>query len=258
MRHFFFSPRPHKLRNAALIVGALTLAPVAQADIDWSSADWGGFSPNSLSYWSHSDSMRSHQIEQSRARSGRGPSAKPAPKKNPESALSTASNVFPTGEFRDGGGLDALARMYPREQFFERKKQYRQIVQGFNQSVQKLYGVPPNNLATGMTVVLAGAYSAYQNKSFPDTWVKPLYQQMEGLLLKDPRLMQRSEADKATDYQVMVGAGMAMMLAQSELEKSPNPAGLKKLRDTGADALRTLFQAAPETVEFSPSGLRVR
>ena len=96
--------------------------------------------------------------------------------------------------------------------------------------------MPANNLATGLTVVLAGAYAAYHNQPFPDAWVKPLYQQMEGLLLQDSRLHQRSTVGKAADYQVMVGAGMAMMLTQAELQKAPDAKALQQLRDTGADA----------------------
>ena len=118
--------------------------------------------------------------------------------------------------------------------------------------------VPANNLATGLTVVLAGAYAAYHNQPFPDAWVKPLYQQMEGLLLQDSRLHQRSTVGKAADYQVMVGAGMAMMLTQAELQKAPDAKALQQLRDTGADALRTLFKADPQQVEFTRSGLQVR
>ena len=118
--------------------------------------------------------------------------------------------------------------------------------------------MPANNLATGLTVVLAGAYAAYHNQPFPDAWVKPLYQQMEGLLLQDSRLHQRSTVGKAADYQVMVGAGMAMMLTQAELQKAPDAKALQQLRDTGADALRTLFKADPQQVEFTRSGLQVR
>ena len=88
------------------------------------------------------------------------------------------------------------------------------------------------------------------NQPFPDAWVKPLYQQMEGLLLQDSRLHQRSTVGKAADYQVMVGAGMAMMLTQAELQKAPDAKALQQLRDTGADALRTLFKADPQQVGF--------
>lgn len=250
--------KPRKVGIGGLIACALALPVTAMADIDWSSADWGGYSVDSLSYWSYSDMSRRsmEQAQTATARRGRA-SAEEAPQ-SPPSQLSTASNVSVSGGFVNERGLEGLARMYPRDQFYDRKKQYRQIVEGFNQSVQKLYGVPPNNLATGMTVVLAGAYSAYNNQRFPDAWVKPLYQQMEAMLLRDPRLPQRSAADKASDYQVMVGAGMAMMLTQAELEKAPSPAALKQLRDTGADALRTLFKAEPDAVAFSRSGLQVR
>ena len=81
---------------------------------------------------------------------------------------------------------------------------------------------------------------------------------MEGLLLQDSRLHQRSTVGKAADYQIMVGAGMAMMLTQAELQKAPDAKALQQLRDTGADALRTLFKADPQQVEFTRSGLQVR
>lgn len=252
-------PAGVRLRGLCLGLGAaaaLALPPAAQA-IDWGYADWGSSSVDSLSYWSYSDMSRRSAQRQRALASGQSKSTRSAPKTQ-SSALSTASNVSASGQFRDERGLDGLAAMYPLDQFFERKTQFRQIVQGFNQNVQKLYGLPANNLATGMTVVMAGAYSAYQNRPFPDAWVKPLYQQMEGMLLQDPRLPKRSAAQKAADYQIMVGAGMAMMLTQAELEKAPNPAALKQLRDTGRDALRTLFNADPQSVEFSSAGLRVR
>ena len=252
-------PAGVRLRGLCLGLGAaaaLALPPAAQA-IDWGYANWGSSSVDSLSYWSYSDMSRRSAQRQRALASGQSKSTISAPKTQ-SSALSTASNVSASGQFRDERGLDGLAAMYPRDQFFERKTQFRQIVQGFNQNVQKLYGVPANNLATGLTVVLAGAYAAYHNQPFPDAWVKPLYQQMEGLLLQDSRLHQRSTVGKAADYQVMVGAGMAMMLTQAELQKAPDAKVLQQLRDTGADALRTLFKADPQQVEFTRSGLQVR
>ena len=49
-----------------------------------------------------------------------------------------------------------------------------------------------------------------------------------------------------------------MMLTQAELQKAPDAKALQQLRDTGADALRTLFKADPQQVEFTRSGLQVR
>ena len=243
-----------------LLVAGLALAalPRTAPTIDWGSADWGGYSVNSLSYWSYAEMTRRSAKRAQEAARPRGRSAsKPKPKSRAE-LLSVAANRTSSGGFQDGRGLDALARMYPRDEFFERKKQFRQIVKGFNESVQGLYGVPPDNLATGLTVALAGSYAAYHNRSFPDPWVKPLYRQMEELLLNDPRLEERAPVSKAGDYQVMVGTGMMLMLAQAEVQKSPDAASERKLRQAGAEALKALLNTDLDRVEFSARGLRVR
>lgn len=241
-----------RLCAAVLAISALSLASTARADIDWSTSDWGGYSPDALTYWQYRDAGQRSVNQMQRSGGPRGDSAKIP-------SLSTAGNVMSTGEFKDDAGLEQLARMYPRDQYYQRKKQYRLIVQSFNQSVDKLYGVPPNNLATGMTVALAGAYSAYHNKPFPDGWVKRLYRQMEERLLHDPRLAARPVGDRYSDYQVMVGSGMALLLTQAELQKTPNPSAEAQLRRTGANALRALAGTDDAAkVQISSSGLRVR
>lgn len=233
-----------------LCAGLLALPPAALA-IDWSTADWGGYSPDALSYWQYRDAGQRSVKQMQRGGSQGGTARAPDPK----AALSTAGNIDRKGAFKQEAGLDKLARLYPREQFYERRKQFRQIVQGFNGSVEKLYGVPPNNLATALTVAVAGAYSAYHNQAFPDGWVKPLYRQMEARLLQDPRLQERDRLGKYADYQVMVGTGMAMMLTQAELQKAPDAAALAGLRRSGAEALHTLFQADPASLKFSARGV---
>lgn len=242
---------PRRLWPALLMGCVVTLAQPARADIDWSTADWGGYSPDALTYWQYREATQRTADQMQRGSTSRGNSPATPP-------LSTAGNVMRSGQFKDVEGFEQLARMYPREQFYQRTKQYRLIVESFNENVEKLYGVPPNNLATAMTVALAGAYSAYHNKSFPDAWVKRLYRQMEERLLEDPRLAKRSVGQKATDYQVMVGVGMVLLLTQAELQKTPNAAAQAQLRRTGGDALRALAGANPDQVQLSSSGLRVR
>lgn len=234
--------------TVALAAGALwPLA--ARADIDWGMADWGAFSPDALSYWSYAEmAQRSYKYDDEKSSS----------KSEPEDPLSVAYNLFKTGEFKEDKGLDQLARLFPREEFYDRKKQFRQLVMAFNESVDKLYGVPANNLATGLTVALAGAYSAYHNREFPEKWVKPLYRQMEGMLLKDPRLPKRGRRDKANDYQVLVGVGMMLLAAQADVQKNPGAASQQQLRQAGASALKALLQTDLERVEFSAKGIKAR
>lgn len=252
------SPLTSRVGARLLLLAGLALAalPRVAPAIDWGSADWGGYSVNSLSYWSYAEMTRrsakqAQKAARAKGRSTATPKAKPA-------APNTARNALSTGGMADERGIEQLARLYPREEFAERKQQFRQIVTGFNQSVQKLYGVAPNNLATALTVALAGSYAAYQNQPFPDPWIKPLHRQMETLLLNDPRLGERAPAQKAGDYQVLVGTGMMLLLAQAELQQSPSPAGQRQLRQAGEEALNALLQIDLDRVDFTDQGIQVR
>jgi hypothetical protein len=121
----------------------------------------------------------------------------------------------------------------------------------------RTYGIPRNNLATAYAAVLAGSYSAYTNRSFPDNAVKPLYRQVEQMMINIPSIYQASTNDKNAMYQIWVGMGMFMLMAQAELAKHPNPAQQAQLQKAGADSLRALLKVDPERVSFTANGMQI-
>ncbi|MBP7452553.1 MAG: hypothetical protein KA914_07165 [Ottowia sp.] len=252
-------PTRVRARAAWLLCAAAALMSPAAHAIDWSTGDWGGYSPDGLNDLAQSQmSYRAvKQMQELTWGRGKGGGGKAAPKRS----VLDASNVFVSGDrFNDVRGIEQLAAQdgSMAGDYFRRKGFYHKMIWNFDQNVQRLYGVPPSNLATGMTALLAGGYAAYYGKTFPDAWVKPLYRQAEKLMTDNPRVQSARLRDKPVMYQLMVGVGMELQLVQLELQKNPNPAMQRRLREAGAQVLRTVFDAEPDQVQFSSSGLRVK
>ncbi len=236
---------------AGLLVGAVS---TAQADIDWSSSDWGGYSPDALNYWNLRDS-------QARKVKGAPASGNTKGQRSSERSVLDASNTFASGDrFSDVRGIEQLAAQGDHRggDYVRRKSYYHKIIWSFDQTVERLYGVPHSNLATGMTALLAGGYAAYSGKSFPDAWVKPLYRQAEQLMANNPRIQSATLRDKAAMFQVMTGIGVELQLVQHELAKTPDASKQRMLRDAGAQILQTVLGANPDRVVFSSDGFEVR
>lgn len=263
--HCFHAKR-HALRAAlalALTCGAGQPLPVlAYGDAGW------GISTDTLSDLAFSQmSARSMQavndaVNENRAKTDTRAKSSPRAEPPPNSALDTGSGrAGDPARLASTAGIEALAEAQPYDSARQREQritEYKKLILAFNGSVEKLYGVPKDNLATAMTAVLAGGYAAYHNKTFPDTWVKPLYRQMEALLSREPKLVQASLKQKQYYYQVMVGIGMGLMLAQAELAKKPSAAEAARLHQAGGQVLQELLKEHPDRLEFSPSGMSVR
>jgi hypothetical protein len=168
-----------------------------------------------------------------------------------------ASAALYTGDaFATTKGIEQLATPYPVQDRPQAVKEFTTIIYNFDKTIPRTYGIPVNNLATAYAAILAGSYAAYSNKPFPDNAVKPLFKQVEQVMLNNPKLAQISMNEKNAQYQIWVGAGMYMMGWQAELAKHPNPEQLAKMQKAGADALQALgFD--PSRVRFTASGMQL-
>ena len=235
-------------------IGALALAmaaPAARADGD---AAWG-ISSNTLNDLVQSQIMARSlgALQDSVQDQNSGPGARAGrPAGDAPSALQVP------GDTTTGKGIDLLASMYPREEQALRARQFSQIVVAFNKSMPTLYGVPRNNLATGMAAALVGGYAAYNNRTLPDAMVKPLVEQLQRGLQDDPRIVQATAQDKRAWYQVMVGLGMGLLVSQAELAERPDPAQQALLRRAGEQLLRSTLGVDPARLSFTTSGLQIR
>jgi len=171
--------------------------------------------------------------------------------RGPRSSLSTGR------DFATTQGIRQLVASYPPENQPRMAAQFKQLIAAFNDTMPRTYGIPRNNLASAYAAVLAGSYCAYTSRPFPDHAVKPLYRQLEQIMLSKPAIHQASTDDKNTLYQVWVGLGMFMLMGQAELAKHPNPAQQAQLQKIGGDSLRALLGVEPDRVRFTASGLKL-
>ena len=133
-----------------------------------------------------------------------------------------------------------------------------EIIDKFNASVESLYQVPQENVATGLITLLGGAYAAYYNKPLPDNVVKPAFLQVASFLRKKAELFEGKATEKMNSYQLSVGLGMLLMLLQAELQKNPNPAHEKELKTIGRSVFQAVLGVEPERVSFTSSGIVFR
>lgn len=173
-------------------------------------------------------------------------------------AAAAALNFRPTGALAQSRGVNVLASQYGRNQQGEMKANYVAMINSFNDTVPRMYGVQKNNMATGTAALLTGAYVAYNNRPFPDAWVRPLVRQLESTMVNDPSLTNASAIDKETAYHVMVGTGMALQVSQAQLAKSPDARRTAQLRRMGAEVFRSMNIADPSRVQFSAEGVSFR
>lgn len=179
--------------------------------------------------------------------------ARPAPAASP-----AALDFRPTGALARSKGINALVAHYSAGEQAGARANYVAMIESFNNSVPRLYGVRKNNMATGTAALLTGAYVAYTNRPFPDAWVRPLVEQLQSTMVEDRNLTGASAADKETAYHVMVGTGMTLQVAQAELAKKPDARKIAELRRMGADIFRKMQINDPARIRFSEAGISIR
>ena len=173
--------------------------------------------------------------------------------------LYTGSLVRAGEEFiADMDGVNQLSQLFPPERRPEAKRMFVEIIDKFNASVESLYQVPQENVATGLITLLGGAYAAYYNKPLPDNVVKPAFLQVASFLRKKAELFEGKVTEKMNSYQLSVGLGMLLMLLQAELQKNPNPAHEKELKAIGRSVFQAVLGVEPERVSFTSSGIVFR
>lgn len=199
------------------------------------------------------DRVIKNQVDLLREDAGSPASARPFTREHP---LNTGNWIYGR-RFEKERGIAYLAAIPGLgEKYEERKYFYRRVLLEFNKQVQDKYGIPINNLATGMTALLAGGYAAYSGQAFPDEWVKSLYSQVEKAMLKDPVYTQMPHSEKAYLYQVFVGTGMLLQLQQ--MRSGKNEEQVNHLRRVGGAILQKIINVSPERIDLSHKGISIK
>ncbi|MFD1711540.1 hypothetical protein FVQ98_18790 [Ottowia sp. GY511] len=172
--------------------------------------------------------------------------------------LWTGAQRVVNGRFIDEQAIDEMAQRFPPEQRKQARQALTQIVGSFNDNVEKLYGVPKENVATGVVALLAGGYAAYYNKPFPDKYVKPTVEQVAAYLRSKPELFEGKTTEKRNSYQKGVGVGMLLQMLQQEVQKSGKASDAAELKQVGARVYRAVLSVEPDNVEFTSTGIKFR
>ena len=134
---------------------------------------------------------------------------------------------------------------------------YRQALH-YHEIVIKKFGLASGDLGVAIASSIAGAWMAYNNKSFPDQYYLPLVRQMQQRVGESADLRALPAADRATAYEALAIVGMMLASSQITLERNPQAAGASALRQNmrsqGGEMLTRMLNVPPEQVGISASG----
>ena len=121
--------------------------------------------------------------------------------------------------------------------------------------VARSVGIPTNDLSTGMSALIAGAYMAYNNVSLNDNYMKPLQKQFKEAFESISDYDKMSDSDKKYVYDQMVIIGMTLAVNQSQNQQNPNAKVTAQLRRAGKEVLEGVLKVNASKVRITASGL---
>jgi|GEM_PF-3278761 len=168
--------------------------------------------------------------------------------------------LYHTGEYAKSYsyGVYGLADLHPNSMNKVAYVHFVKLLSTFEENAKKTYQVPPNHLATGVTVLLAGGYAAYHNKPFPVEAIRPTVEQTRETLHAAADFIHVKMDEKLKLYQKATGFGLHLQLVQAEMAKNPDPEVIAKMRKIGEKILRDTLNADPERISFTTKGIVIR
>jgi len=160
--------------------------------------------------------------------------------------------------YQDDYGLHALKSRYPKSLHNISLDYFTKLFKKYQDSAKRHYNVPPNNLATGAVVLLAGGYSAYHNKPFPKEAIRPSVEQAKEILEDKADFVDVAYKYKLGLQQEIVGLGLHLQLVQAQMAKNPDPVVMAQIKQIGGNILRSTLGVDPERVDFTSAGMVFR
>ena len=172
------------------------------------------------------------------------------PKQNTLSGTVGTAIEKPTGT----AGIDMLVAGYQDAQKAEARKLFAKIIDMFEPVAQKLE-VPAYDMGSAAAALIAGSYAAYKNEVLPNEYFKPLAQQMQQVFMADAKFAQMSAQEKQRMYQVLVGTGMFLTMAQMDNMKNPDPQITAQLQSAGKEFLSRFTHMEAASIKLDENGL---
>lgn len=150
-----------------------------------------------------------------------------------------------------------LAASYPSNMRGQTEKFFGEVLQNYHK-LEKMLGVPRNDLAGAVAAFIAGSYTAYRDQPVPDEYFAPLRRQMHDALVNAPEMHRADDAEKQEMYEQLAILGTYMALVQQGLKSKPDPALAAKTRDAARNYLQQFMKVDPQRLEITSTGLVIR
>jgi hypothetical protein len=174
-------------------------------------------------------------------------------------AAGTAAPVATTlsvGRERSGA-VAKIAAAYPAERRAEVERVLNELLESYPK-FERLFGIPPRDLAGAVATFVAGSYEAYRNTEVPDEDFKRLVVQVRGIVAANPEFRRAGEAEKREAYEQMAVLGLFMLGTRMALQQQPNAALTTGMQQAGREYLEQLLKTDPQRITISARGLEIR
>jgi hypothetical protein len=232
---------------AAVIVGALLLAPAEQAGAQMFGPDYGTMGAPMSSFLANSyltQQVVNDTSFHSSIESGNQPAAGVA---DLTFKASSGSSI----------AAQAFSESYPEEHRAQARQVFEELLARYGQ-VEQQFGLQSRDLASAAAAFVAGSYMGYRNADFPDANFRPLVEQMRAILSRSPEIAAASDAQKQDMYERLVVLGMFTAATQMALKSEPNATVAANMHDAAGEYLRQFLQTDPDRVVIGPQGLSVK
>ena len=175
---------------------------------------------------------------------------------NSAEAKGKSRKIVNTAIAKPGGmaGIDVLVAGYQPGQQAEARKVFAQMIELFEPVARKL-NVPAHDMGSAAAALIAGSYAAYKNQVLPDEYFGPLVRQMQQALAADAKFARMSLQEKQRMYQILVGTGMFLTMAQLENMKNPDPQITAQLQSAGKEFLARFTHMDAASIQLNQNGL---
>ena len=232
---------------AAVIVGALLLAPAEQAGAQMFSPDYGTMGAPMSSFLANSY-LTQQVVNDTSFHSSIELGDQPA--------AGVADLTFKASS-GSSSAAQAFSESYPQEHRAQARQVFEELLARYGQ-VEQQFGLQSRDLASAAAAFVAGSYMGYRNADFPDAHFRPLVEQMRAILSRSPEIAAASDAQKQDMYERLVVLGMFTAATQMALKSEPNATVAANMHDAAGEYLRQFLQTDPDRVTIGPEGLSVR
>jgi hypothetical protein len=232
---------------AAVIVGALLLAPAEQAGAQMFSPDYGTMGAPMSSFLANS--YLTQQVVNDT-------SFHSSIESDDQPAAGVADLTFKASS-GSSSAAEAFSESYPEEHRAQARQVFEELLARYGQ-IEQQFGLHSPDLASAAAAFVAGSYMGYRNADFPDANFRPLVEQMRAILSRSPEIAAASDAQKQDMYERLVVLGMFMAATQMALKSEPNATVAANMHDAAGEYLRQFLQTDPDRVVIGPQGLSVK